>query len=219
MANNKEYWHLYMSIWKTIILTGFLKSTIGTSFISIGVALIFNGLINEGVRETFYLYGIIAVLIGCVIYFVGDVYKRKKEEENVEIIQDKTEKIVQDESDKIKEEMKKIIEEEEDRKDKAIKRRFNSLETGLCAEVEKSDDGNNVLKEYCKSRHIDYSILIYPQDFPMKEVLKVGRQKAVAQGETPDEEWMDTYLKALYNGGFINLKQYTKGLHILGGEL
>ena len=208
-----KYWHKDMEIWKTILCTGFIKSTIGTSFISIGVALIFNGAINSGVRETFYLYGIISVLVGCVIYFVGDMYKRQQEEKNVEIIQSNTESYIQAESERIKASMKKIIEEEETNKENAIKRRFDSLEKGICEDV--ADDNPNI-KKYCQSREVDYTLLIYPTDFPMKEIMNIGRQKAIAQGEIPNNKWMKRYVDALYNGGFIHKKQHEDGLLLLG---
>ncbi|MDH7506180.1 MAG: hypothetical protein QHH15_00490 [Candidatus Thermoplasmatota archaeon] len=202
-----------MGLWKTLILTGFIKSTIGTSFISIGVALIFNGFVNPDIVTNFYLFGIISILMGFVIYFVGDKYKRDQEKKNVEIIQSNTENYIQAESERIKTQMKKIIEEEEEKKERAIKARFSQLEKGICTDIQ---DNNPNIEKYCSSKEVDYAILMYPQDFPMKSILEIGRQKAVAQGEVPDNEWMVNYVNALYVGGFINKKQTNEGLKLLG---
>jgi hypothetical protein len=212
----KRFWHEDMEIWKTICITGFFKSTIGTSFISIGVALIFNGFVNPDTVTNFYLFGIISILMGFVIYFVGDRYKRDQEKKNVEIIQTNTENYIQAESERIKVQMKKIIEEEEEKKEQAIKNRFAGLERGICTDISSGSTPN--IEKYCRTREVDYTVLRYPQDFPMENIVEIGRQKAVSQGEVPTNDWLVNYVNALYVGGFISKKQCIHGFKILGRE-
>ncbi|MDH7506178.1 MAG: hypothetical protein QHH15_00480 [Candidatus Thermoplasmatota archaeon] len=83
----------------------------------------------------------------------------------------------------------KEIDEEEEKKELAIKSRFAGLEKGICTDI--SSVSNPNIEKYCRTREVDYTVLRYPHDFPIK-------------------------VNALYVGGFISKKQSLKGLKILG---
>jgi hypothetical protein len=64
-----------------MMLTGFLKSTLGTSFISIGLGTIIISIYDINVPDYFVMLGIICVLVGFIIYYFGDIYNINKNEE------------------------------------------------------------------------------------------------------------------------------------------
>lgn len=211
----KELWHSDMNLFKTVIITGFFKSTIGTGLIALGISIIFNGLVNPGWNSNFPYLGAIAILIGVIVYFLGDIYKKDREKENVNIIQDKTERYVQDESERIKSHIHKIIAEEEEKKERTIKKRLELLEHGMCTDLEEE---NPTIKKYCQGRNTDITLLNYPEGYPTQEIVNIGRTKALFKGEEPTTLWLETYLKVLYNASLITMKQLKECLKLIGGD-
>lgn len=69
---------------KVTMLTGFLKSTSGTVFISLGMGVIATQLFQTLIQyypQYFYFTAIFFVAIGLIIYFVGDAYEIDKDKE------------------------------------------------------------------------------------------------------------------------------------------
>lgn len=71
---------------KTMMLTGFLKSTTGTAFISLGMGVLaiklFEFLLTH-YPQYFYQTAVLLILAGLFIYFIGDLYEIYKEKNKV----------------------------------------------------------------------------------------------------------------------------------------
>lgn len=104
---------------RTMMISGFLKSTVGTGFISIGTTIIFMGLATPTYNENSIYIGITAMAIGALIYFAGDIYKTEQKKKEVKVIDDRIVNVKEETESQIKLEAEKvariIIEEEEEK--------------------------------------------------------------------------------------------------------
>lgn len=116
---------------KTMLITGFLKSTIGTMLIGLGTAILTYSFIQPGFADHAPYVGFIIILFGCIIYFIGDVYKMRKKNEELHITEALMDKKIEDNA----------LTEEKARKiaAKLIRKELDELEDTLC------DDGLNSL--------------------------------------------------------------------------
>lgn len=136
---HKIYNTLHVEYFKTMILTGLIKSTIGTAFISLGVALFVYNYVQPGVYVDHTPFiSVILVLLGILTYVVGDLYKIKKAEEERLALKNANLKLANTVADKTKKEMQVFVEKAVDKLyDKIEKEAREKLEEEL---MEKIDD-------------------------------------------------------------------------------
>jgi hypothetical protein len=114
---------------KTMLLTGFLKSTIGTLFISLGAGLLVYNYVQPSnyAAHTPYV-GVILILFGFLSYFIGDWYKMKKKNEEFEHIDTHIEEKC---SEHLKEKAIEVVEElykkEQLKADAAVEKKLQRL--------------------------------------------------------------------------------------------
>ena len=188
--------------------TGFVKSAIGTSLISLGVSVAVYSQINQDWPSHSVYVGLLAVVSGFLAYVVGDWFKKKQDEAVIDTVQNKTEAFVKKEAEEI---ARKIIEDEENRAQKAIKMRISNLERGVCQDVNELDDDDKA--KYCKGNlGLRLNILEYPDATPANTIVGVAVMKANYGGHAPSIEFIDEYLKTLFEGGWLSLRKYKECL-------
>jgi hypothetical protein len=116
---------------KTMLITGFLKSTIGTMLIGLGSAILAYSFIQPGYTAHAPYVGIILILLGCIIYFIGDIYKMRKKNEELHTTEALMDKKIEDNA--LTEEKARLIAK------KLIRKELDELEDVLC------DDGLDTL--------------------------------------------------------------------------
>lgn len=215
--DSDDLYHQF-NYFRTMMYTGFLKSTIGTTLISLGVTIGFMSLSTPSYNENALYMAIIAVAFGFLTYFGGDIYKIEQKKKETRLIDNKITTIKKDTSDQIREEAEKvvkiIVDEEEEKKQTAIKRRMAEMEQGICSDIIKLSENDDSLG-YCGQRALNFKILSYPDGYPTDEMIKIATKKAILIRENPDKEWLENYFKILYEDGLISKKKLDECLGAL----
>jgi len=118
--------HIYKEIkyTKTMMLTGFLKSTIGTGLISLGMLILFMSISQPGAYAAHAPWlGLFVMGLGCVIYFLGDVYKMIQKKKELTIIETRTHEIVE-----------QIYKEANEKRDAEVKAKLEEFEEAICTD-------------------------------------------------------------------------------------
>lgn len=114
-----------------MLLTGFLKSTIGTGLISLGMLILFTSISQPDSYATHApIVGIVLIIAGCIIYLIGDIYKMIQKKNELTIINDVMDQKIQDNAiteAKAREIAKKLVDKE-----------LRELEHDLCDDPETS---------------------------------------------------------------------------------
>ena len=116
--------HIYKQIkyTKTMMLTGFLKSTLGTGLISLGMLILFMSISQPDTYAPYAPWvGIMVLILGCVIYFLGDVYKMIQKKKELTIIEKRTHEIVE-----------KIYDETNKERDEILQKKLEEFEDAIC---------------------------------------------------------------------------------------
>jgi hypothetical protein len=180
----RKPWHGTMDLWKVILYSGFAKSVTGTSFVSIGVAIIFNGMVNPGWYQHYPFVGIIAILSGAIVYLAGDWYKKRKEEEHIEILQTEVELLVE----------------------KRARELSKSFLAGLKT-YEPVDSG-----DYDRMMEPGIECIKFPDSYPTLKIIEIGRDMALSNDIEPTLKYLRNFVKNLYKNGWISLKKYEECL-------
>jgi uncharacterized membrane protein len=118
--------HIYKEIkyTKTMMLTGFLKSTLGTGLISLGMLILFMSISQPGAYANHApLVGIFIIAAGCLIYFLGDVYKMIQKKKELTIIEKRTHEVVE-----------KIYKEVNKERDEMLQKKLEEFEDAICTD-------------------------------------------------------------------------------------
>lgn len=118
--------HIYKEIkyTKTMMLTGFLKSTLGTGLISLGMLILFMSISQPGAYAPHAPgVGILLLILGCVIYFLGDVYKMIQKKKELTIIEKRTHEVVE-----------KIYKEANKERDEILQKKLEEFENAICTD-------------------------------------------------------------------------------------
>jgi uncharacterized membrane protein len=116
--------HIYKEIkyTKTMMLTGFLKSTLGTGLISLGIMITFMSIAQPTSYHPYSpLLGILVVILGCIVYFLGDVYKMIQKKKELTIIEKRTHEVVE-----------KIYKEVNKERDEMLQKKLEEFEDAIC---------------------------------------------------------------------------------------
>lgn len=116
--------HVYKEIkyTKTMMLTGFLKSTIGTGLISLGMLILFMSISQPGAYAAHAPWvGVLVMGLGCVIYFLGDVYKMIQKKKELTVIERRTHEIVE-----------QIYDEANKERDEILQKKLEEFEEAIC---------------------------------------------------------------------------------------
>ena len=205
---------------KTILLTGFLKSTLGTALISIGTALfvkeLFTNLYLLGGVDA-YIFALIGIIGGVLIYLLGDIYQKEKKEDELNLIQDRIIDIAT-----------KIIDQEEKQKNQRIDNQLKSIEYGLCNDIgaiqDQLDDGHKAQLSFCdpicnppsnqRPSFINEEILSYVRDALIQKEEEVTIQAIITELDNLEKEKIITpeQKKSTYETLFkINIKDLEEG--------
>ena len=117
--------HIYKEIkyTKTMMLTGFLKSTIGTGLISLGMLILFMSISQPQAYAAHAPWvGVLVMGLGCVIYFLGDVYKMIQKKKELTIIERRTHEIVE-----------QIYDEANKERDEILQKKLEEFEEAICS--------------------------------------------------------------------------------------
>lgn len=213
MDTDNRSWNENMDHIKTTIVTGFLKSTIGTGLISLGIVLEVQSYTQPGYYYYTPYVGIILILLGIIVYFFGDIYKVRKEKESVEIVQSETEELVNREAERI---AKIVVDRAEAEKLAMINRKFSQVEQGICGDlIFMTDDGREL--PYCSSKlnTEDLVSIQYPDDFPAEEIVRIGIKKINKLKLTRNK--IESYLIKLLSMGFISETKCVESFRIVEG--
>lgn len=107
-------------------MTGLLKSTLETGFISLGIITLSNAIMNPTIGDRGFLLGALLLCIGVIIDFFGDVYKMRLKDEELKHTEARAEEIAEE---KAEEKAKEIAQ-------KLVKKELNELEDTLCNDPE-----------------------------------------------------------------------------------
>lgn len=199
----EEGWFDDIGYLSTILLTGFFKSTVGTSLISLGIGIITYYFVqpSSGFHPATPFMGIILFLAGIIVYFFGDIYKNERKKEEGRVIKDKTQVMVMKEATRI---AQAIVDEAEKDKEKAINRKFKQVENGICNDLKLiTKDGREL--PYCSSVVNDGdNYTRYPDDFPNDEIIKVAVLKLHGFGIPVTKEAIEGNLISLLSFGLIS---------------
>lgn len=111
---------------KTMMLTGFLKSTIGTGLISLGILIIFMSMSQPQAYSVKAPWiGLLVLVLGCIAYFLGDVYKMIQKKKELNTIEVRTHEIVQ-----------QIYTEANAERDKKVEDRLKEFEDAICTNTD-----------------------------------------------------------------------------------
>jgi uncharacterized membrane protein len=116
--------HIYKEIkyTKTMMLTGFLKSTLGTGLISLGIMITFMSIAQPTSYHPYSpVLGILVVILGCIVYFLGDVYKMIQKKKELNIIESRTLEIV-----------KHVYQEANAERDQKVEEKLKEFEDAIC---------------------------------------------------------------------------------------
>jgi uncharacterized membrane protein len=117
--------HIYKEIkyTKTMMLTGFLKSTLGTGLISLGMLILFMSISQPSAYAAHAPWlGIFVLIMGCVIYFLGDVYKMIQKKKELTVIERRTHEIVE-----------QIYDEANKERDEILQKKLEEFEEAICS--------------------------------------------------------------------------------------
>lgn len=117
--------HLYnrISYTKTMMLTGFLKSTLGTGLISLGMLILFMSLSQPQAYAVHApIIGILVLILGCIVYFLGDVYKMIQKKKELNIVEKRTHEIVE-----------QLYEEANKERDEILQKKLEEFEEAICS--------------------------------------------------------------------------------------
>jgi uncharacterized membrane protein len=107
---------------KTMMLTGFLKSTLGTGLISLGIMITFMSIAQPTSYHPYSpVLGILVVILGCIVYFLGDVYKMIQKKKELNIIESRTLEIV-----------KHVYQEANAERDQKVEEKLKEFEDAIC---------------------------------------------------------------------------------------
>lgn len=113
---------------KTMMVSGFLKSTSGTAFISLGTGVLavklFEFLLNN-YPQYFYQTAILLIVTGLIIYFLGDIYEIYKEKNRDR----QRDKHFEDRAVQI---ARNLIEDEDKERDERIENKMSKWQKELC---------------------------------------------------------------------------------------
>lgn len=193
-----------------MMITGFLKSTIGTGFISIGTTIIFMGLATPTYNENAVYVGITAMALGALIYFAGDIYKTEQKKKEVQVIDDRIGYVEEKTEEQIKLEAERvarhIVEEAEKEKQEIIAKKFREIELGVCGDLTKvcKDEHCGELP-YCDEKIKEWQqIVSYPDKFPSRDIVQIARLKLSRRGITPTPELLTENIKCLHENQLIS---------------
>lgn len=107
---------------KTMMLTGFLKSTLGTGLISLGIMITFMSIAQPASYHPYSpVLGILVVILGCIVYFIGDVYKMIQKKKELTIIESRTHEIIE-----------QIYCEANKERDEILQKKLEEFEEAIC---------------------------------------------------------------------------------------
>lgn len=176
---------------KVMMVSGLIKSTVGTFLMTIGGSILVYSFVQPGNYAWHAPYsGIGLTLIGVVVYFLGDVYK---------VIQKRNED-------------KKRLEEQKEQFLKALGV-VSELEELLCRDIInlriKCNDSEGCNGEYCKGDIPDLYEDITPQT-PPNAIVKKAILEIENRGEVVTDSKILLELIRLNRDGKINKKQLQK---------
>lgn len=193
---------------KTMIMTGFIKSTVGTLFISAGTTVSVAPLIVQNLPDHTILEGIILILIGFIIYYAGDIYNINRNRDMEDMRLQKAGNLVDV---KIKEERSRLAEqvltEYEHRKaelKEELDMKMDKIQQGVC-QIPGSED-----VEYCGpyQNNIQLQRIRYPDSVSADEILRIGIEKLEGRkGKNITTNDISKYCNRMYEAGLISKKK------------
>jgi len=218
----KELFKLYR---RTMLITGFLKSTIGTGLISLGLTTIF---VAYTAAPGMYpdhtpLIGIILLIGGVLTYYSGDLYNISQSEK-LEVLRLKKASDIVDykinqEKDRLAEEVLKKAEREKEKIDIDVARQLRDIRDGICADLNQMANGDMDL-EYCGThkgnKQLEY--VRYPDGTPVAEIIQIGINKLKLVNETVTIPMLKDYCNDLYDIGLITKNKLNECIDKLNEE-
>lgn len=207
-----------------MMVSGFIKSTIGTILISGGTTVFVAPFVAPpGVLpDHTALIGIVFLMSGFIVYYAGDIYQINKNKDiEVERLK-KAEKIVdtkiKDERSRLAEEVKENALLRKEEIDRETDLKLDTIRRGLCTDISKISGDNNLT--YCnlseKNPHLKY--VRYPDSVDPMDIIGIGIKKLEDRNKTITTKDLVQYFNDLYDSGLISRIKLDECLNIIEGE-
>lgn len=194
-----------------MLITGFLKSTIGTALISLGITTIFvaftaaPGLYPDHTP----LVGILLLIGGVLVYYSGDIYNIAQSEKLEELRMKKASDIVDykinQEKDRLAQEVLDRAHKEKQQIDIDVAKQLRDIRDGICSDLNQmAEDGEEL--EYCGThtgnKQLEY--VRYPDSIMASEIIDIGIKKIKGKNGEPTIPGLVDYCEDLYELGLIS---------------
>src|SRR4030042_178962 len=135
---------VYILYRRRMLISGFVKSTIGTSLISLGFGIMLLWAYTPNLADHTPLIGLLSIGLGFGIYYAGDLYAIAKSREIEEVRLKRASKIIDDkiekEKDRIAQEVINTAEEEKLKIDSDLARKLLEIRDGVCSDLNTMTD-------------------------------------------------------------------------------